>query len=624
MTTILAVLGWTVCSLGGAVAQEEKPSPADALPPGAVVRMGATGPRESGEVHHLAFSPDGKLLLSCGASTQLWDVRWGNRIAAVPRGAYWAALSPDGKTLLTTDGSEVQLWEAATGKPLRKMTADKASFTRDFSRYARIGSGSQVALCDTSTEKEIRSFDAGEPVALLILSPDGSRLAAASRESVQVWATASGKKLGTLRPERPMISSLAFFPDGALLATGAQQGSLQVWNVGTGKEAFRLPAPRNAPVRSLAISDDGKRIATPGVGGPMVWDVSTQNLKSAIRPTTSPACVALSPDGSMVACGDARGAIRVWEVDSGKPLQSASGHEAPITCVALSADGRTAASGASDAIRLWDTATGRTTWTLKPAGYRVQSLHFAGAGGPLVSSSSSSSGLEIQTFDVATGKEISKRSEKWGQAVFSPDGRVVAVDAERGVRVLDRLGGKDVLRIELDPKLKPYAHAGPAILSLSQDGGRLLVVGSELAVSHVLLVREVPSGKELFRHLAQRQQFNSAAISPDGKMLAAHSAGTQAVHAWDVATGQELWASKPRSEGAKGELAFSRSGKTIAVVSRRGGATYLGAADGKELGALEGHDGFVTSLAFSGDGERLVTGSTDKTLIVWKVPEALR
>ena len=153
------------------------------------------------------------------------------------------------------------------------------------------------------------------------------------------------------------LNHIAFSPDGRILASAHYGGYIRFWDPLTAREVYRIQGHRE-PICSIAFSCDGNRLASGGKHGSVcVWDVPTRKQLVAkppapdtgFGPSRSMLCLALSPDGKLIATGDGgdKNCICVWEADSGKDrwmvkLQSC------VACLAFSPDGRSLASASYD------------------------------------------------------------------------------------------------------------------------------------------------------------------------------------------------------------------------------------------------------------------------------------
>ncbi|HEV3341000.1 MAG TPA: hypothetical protein VG125_11605, partial [Pirellulales bacterium] len=208
----------------------------DPLPDGAVARIGTTRFRHGDFIPSLAFTADGKRVLSYGLdSVHVWDTATGRelrRLSAEPGKRFvWAGFSPDGKLAATTqfDGGgalkpgPIVLWDLTTGRKVKAL-----------------GDAIYCPVC---------------------FAPDGRLLAAARYDRVvEIWDADAGKMLASWQAHegRNTAPFLAFSGDGKVLMTAGADKTVCFWEAATGKKISRIEGVVNSP-RSLAISPDGTR-----------------------------------------------------------------------------------------------------------------------------------------------------------------------------------------------------------------------------------------------------------------------------------------------------------------------------------------------------------------------------
>jgi WD40 repeat protein/tetratricopeptide (TPR) repeat protein len=341
-----------------------------------------------GAITTVGFSSDGKRLVSTSVdkTARVWDLEnAGAATRSLERSdrCYVARFSPNGQLIATADGSGLRLWDGATGRLVRELSAGDNSriysvaFSPANDRLLAVGYGarelsgqagiSYVALWDIDAGVELArlsgatdlpDFQVNEmtgPVAALVFSPDGKYLvagfgnkfwfsSASSPNPLMVWEVATRRLIRRLKGHTGFCVSLDFSRDGKLLASGSRDGTAIIWSTATWKATHRLENPDRSDRESQA-------------GRSFVDDV------------------ALSPDGKTLALASRGGNVHLWDVATGKLLQKLKGHSSAVSAVAFSPDGRTLASGGNDqTVRLWNVPTGRELMQLDAASVELGSV----------------------------------------------------------------------------------------------------------------------------------------------------------------------------------------------------------------------------------------------------------
>jgi WD40 repeat protein len=598
----------------------------------------------------LTFSPDGKTLASvCWGDLLLWDTATGKmlrQLQPVTRGPLGGRFgpapqfTPDGKTLMAqTDTGDVAFWDAATGKLTRTVAvpdahpgAREAPVLRLSPDGKVLAVGTQIdtiALLDVASGKVLREIG-GHRAAIYgaAFSPDNGTLALATLfPSVQLWDVATGKLLRGIKEHGDHFAyAVAYAPDGKTIASGSWELIL-LSDAATGKEVGRIRANMRSP-HSLAFTPDGKGLVSGSEDGKVrIWDLIARKERLTLDGRLgSGRAVALSGDGKTVALGGDFNAIRLWDAGTGKELFTEfGGHDTALDWVTYLPSGKTLATcGANGRLRFWSTETWKEerrlgvdsfAVALAPDGKRLAAVGY---------------GNQMRVCDSTTGAVISqmKGDESLHGAAFRHDGRaLVSIDwkppgeggGEHGTThliVWDAAAGKPTRRV-------PLAGVHCQSLSLTPDG-RTALVGDGEGQIHLVDLEEGQEARVLRGH---QHYVDAMALSADGKTLISGSLD-RGVRLWDLVSGQQI-AFLEGHKRAVAAVAFSPDGRLAASaggslahpydVSEPRRIRLWDVVTGKEVAHLEGHTADVTSLAFSPDGTRLVSGLRDTAALVWDV-----
>ncbi|MDE0636617.1 MAG: dockerin type I domain-containing protein [Candidatus Poribacteria bacterium] len=258
-------------------------------------------------------------------------------------------------------------------------------------------------------------------------SPNGKMLASASwDQTVRLWNVNTGRLLHILTGHTNEIMSVAFSPDGNTLASGSWDGTIRLWNPRNGK-LKRTLTEHAGGVASVIFSPDGNILASGSADRTIrLWDTNTWKLKRTLTGHTDVVeTVAFSPGSNTLASGSRDTTIRLWNPNNGRHKRTLTEHTAPVNAVAFSPDGNTLASGSRDrTIRLWNPNNGQEKETLTGYSDGTNPVAFSPDGATLLVG-----GHRISVWDTQTGqykKPLAGDIDGVISVVFSSDGEMIA------------------------------------------------------------------------------------------------------------------------------------------------------------------------------------------------------
>jgi Flp pilus assembly protein TadD/uncharacterized protein with WD repeat len=256
-------------------------------------------------------------------------------------------------------------------------------------------------------------------------------------QTVRLWDGRTGAEGTILRGHTGLVTSVAFSPDGARLASASFDQTVRLWDGRTGAEGPVLRR-HTIGVLSVAFSPDGARLASGSHDQTVrLWDArigaERPLLRGHIGLVTS---VAFSPDRSRLASGSADQTVRLWDARTGTQGAVLRGHTERVNAVAFSPDGTSLASGSDDkTVRLWDARTGAEGPILRGHTFSVTSVAFSPDGARLVSRDNGGNQL---VWDPRAGTLLKDEAPPvvQGDSAVSPDGAYLAVAVGADIRLI--------------------------------------------------------------------------------------------------------------------------------------------------------------------------------------------
>jgi WD40 repeat protein len=308
----------------------------DRLDPGSAPRGELELPGHTEIIMAVTFSPDGRTLASGGLdhTVRLWDTtRWGDGrpnqpdVLLHPSWVYATAFSPDGSLLAAAGDGFATLWSSRP--PYDKRSEWNGGFVR-----------------------------------AVAFSPDGRALALAGPEdAIRLLEVPSARERMTLRgAARQDVMTIAFSPDGTLLASAYARGRVALWDVARGEERRVLLEYSSHPISSVAFSPDGRSVALveyrPQASDVLIIDPESGAIRARLAGQLLGNAIASTADGRSIAVAGADRSVRLFDLETAKPLGALDVHACWPRSIAFSPDGRWLAYAADDnAVRVVDLAS---------------------------------------------------------------------------------------------------------------------------------------------------------------------------------------------------------------------------------------------------------------------------
>ncbi|HUS66457.1 MAG TPA: hypothetical protein VMZ28_18095, partial [Kofleriaceae bacterium] len=515
----------------------------------------------------VAFSPDGKRLITSGASARaiVWTVE-GQKINTLDLDGEVvtaAVFSPDGRFIVGTgQKGAVAVWSAADGRRRSHRIEHETTIWR------------------------------------LRFSPDGRSFATSSSDKrAIVWATETGQPLATLRHDTDVLDA-AWSPDGTRLATAGGDGAARVWDPVSGALLQTMPGDPGSIARAIAIDPGGHNVALGAERAIHVWRLADGAPVAILSGHGGPiSTLEFSRDGRLLSASW-DGTAKVWDAAGGRLLASLEGHRARVWAATWSPDGERALTSSEDGTgRLWDARgvllailTGHTAevtfGAFDPRGQRAVT----------VSSDGTARVWPVQvetTVGVASGHRAIIRSVS-----FSDDGARFSTWSRDGTaRVWDSRTAAELASIPTQG-IAVAAMGGPGASMAVVDGPRVRLYGADGAEGGTVDLPFRPFDFEIARGGA--------------RALARSLAGDLAV--LDIAS-RRVRALEPG--GAVSSAAFSARGQRIAVAFEDGKVAILDADTGAQVVATAGHTSGARQVHFCAEDARVMSAGNDGTVKLW-------
>ena len=572
--------------------------------------------------------------------------------AAPPDGRAGSVLSvdysPDGKYVASANKNGlVYIWSAATLKSVATLTivehtenyngygAMSAAYSPDGKSLAAVGADGRLSVWDTATWKPKYQLTAGQgKINTVVYSPDGKYIATGGVDSVaRVWDSASGKQVYNFPDgNKTGVETLSFSVDSTVLFSGGDDDlTIYAWQLANGQLAYKLslPNPDNRTIYGLAVSPDGRLLASSGDDRLVrIWNLQTKDMMEIPGHVDWVWGVVFTPDSKTLISASSDRTIRLWDTQYGRSQMILTGPANQVFSISLSPNGRYLAGGSADnMVRIWDISpAGSYEVFTREHGSSIHDLRIS-PDGKLIASAGTNSVINL--WDASTGALVKKLQSaptsaealSWGH-----DGKTMAAGYASGQTIVWNMKS-------YTPQLTISPEHPSAIwtAALSPDG-TLLATGNN---DGDVIIYNANTGEKVASLNADQQYgwlksgkfsqsdlwVSSVAFSPDGKTLAS-SYGTGLIVIWDWHSGKPVFAPFDGHHDIVEKITYNADGSLLASGGDDGNAILWDLNPNIQdhlKTKFVGHSALVYDVAFSPDGRLLATGSGDRLVKIWDV-----
>jgi WD40 repeat protein len=423
-------------------------------------------------------------------------------------------------------------------------------------------------------------------------------------------------RLGSVRfRHRGAVRAVAFSEDGELLAASSDgQNMVVIWERKTGRKLREISLGEDGhPPDQLRFSRDGKRLCGSTWWGFRAWNVDTgAEPKDLPRPPAKSWLLGYSPDAAEAIFLNEKVELVRWDVDKGKELgrYRYPNPKREGSAVARIGDRLLVPHYDGQSLAMWDAVQAKRLWSIEftPArGPPAMPTAFSGDSSLLAVLASSPT---ISVYESVTGKLVQRLKADVREAYYSvsisPDKRTVAASNRDGsLRLWDLETGKERAKISAIEGWTTHVFFAPDSKTVATGGGNN---------AHGVVLWDAATGKRIDSFLGHRSPVSSVAFAPKGGIVATSSwlRGDPVVRVWDRDTGRLLRSLDTGSSDGVFALTYSPDGTMLAACGRYGdsGVRIWDARTWRLRHTLVGHEAGCTCVAFSPNGERLVSGDS--------------
>ncbi|MGB3652823.1 MAG: CHAT domain-containing protein [Rivularia sp. (in: cyanobacteria)] len=479
--------------------------------------------------------------------------------------------------------------------------------------------------------------------------PTGKLFATAIENQIYLWDVDKIRQIYKLEGHTAWVRSIAFTPDGKILASGSGDRTIRLWNVETG-QCLQILTGHTSEIQSVAFNRDGTQLAS-GSNDKTVrlWNIQTgQCLKVFLGHTNNITFVSFHPFDEKLITASTDNTVRLWNISTGECLQIFNIPINWLLAIALSHDGILATGSDGNAVKFWDIETGECIRTLPDYNSFVWTVAFSNDDKTIVTGSEDNT---IKIWDIETGEclqTLREHQQRVWLVDLHPDNQILSISEDQTIKLWD-ISSRRCLKT-----LKGYSNwilslafspDNQTLASSSQDGKirlwdiktgqcNLILEGHEKIVSAIAFAPQhlpnclLVSGSDdntikIWNHQGECLQtlrghegwVYSVAFSPNGNLVASGSRDNQ-VKVWNWQTGECQHTFVGHQNRVK-SVNFNHLGNVLASASDDKTIKIWDVNNRTCLQTFTGHQDRIDCVVFSPDASIIASASCDKTINIW-------
>jgi len=539
-------------------------------------------PQTASGMGKITFSPDGKTFAasSSGYTIKLWNYESLLEIGTFAGHTdyiYSLNFSPDGKALLScSDDNTVRIWDVSSQKEMQKINIEgvrAAAFGSNARQIITASRDKTVKMRDLDNNEEILSVDTfTEYIQALLYDPELQYIIFSDSNRIEIFNTGT-KSIEKTFYHNGNVSSLAISPDKRYLISGSKGGMVGVWYL-TEDDSFLLDTEHNEEITSVGISGDSKLIFSLSDEKIAVWDLSQRKLLLSIPGNKDETryYAVFSPDSKRIitAHGNNRNMLTVWDASDGREITSIKANYDRVKRISLNAAGNIIAVLSGDnTVRIWNLIDGNMI------------------------------------------KLLQCHSDSIDEINFSPDGERIIYGSDSRIYIWDWKNDNKIM------SYYAYAKYGVSSISYSPDGESIISSG----FGHIVKLWNAKNGTSIWAKIHNDNWGTIVtAFSNNGKYIAS---ANESIQIRNVKTGELVKklviSSEDNSNYKFCSLVFSDDDTYLFSGSNK--IILWDFEKGTQIKTFSEHEGTVTALSISQGGQKLASGSSDTTIILWNIED---